>query len=138
MTLTATSKILYVDDDHDDVFFLRESLSCFSSGAALVCSSNGEDAVEYLNSVPESELPDLIILDLNMPRWDGRQTLHYLKAHARFASIPVIILSTSENKTDMEACKKLGALSYLQKPNHFDGYREVVHSFLPFLNSSPS
>jgi CheY-like chemotaxis protein len=136
MTMTATSKILYVDDDYDDVFFLRESLSCFGSGADLVCSTNGEDAISYLNSISENELPDLIILDLNMPRWDGRQTLHYLKGNEKFSDIPVVILSTSENKLDMEVCKKLGAVSYLQKPNHFDGYKDVVNSFLPFLNSA--
>ena len=125
--------ILYVDDDKDDYIFLKTSLEDTGSNAKLICATDGEEAVNYLNSVDPNSLPSLIILDLNMPRWDGRRTLGYLKSHPHLANIPVIILSTSENSKDKEACVQLGAASYYQKPHHFDGYRRIVNNFFSFI-----
>ena len=125
-------KILYVDDDTDDRVLLKESFATVQ--ADFICSSSGEEAIKYLNSVDNEALPSLIILDLNMPRLDGRQTLNYIKSKNRLVDIPVVILSTSENKMDKEVCKRLGATSYLQKPFHFNGYKEIVQTCLPLLN----
>ncbi|MGZ8538324.1 MAG: response regulator, partial [Flavisolibacter sp.] len=68
-----------------------------------------------------------------MPKWDGRQTLCYIKAHPSLSEIPVVMLSTSGNNNDKEVCKRLGAISYLQKPNYFDGYKEIVNNCLPLI-----
>ena len=136
MTQTTTSKILYVDDDTDDCYFLGLSLTETGANADLVCAADGEEAINYLNSVNKSELPSLIILDLYMPKWDGRETLNYLKKQPHLANIPVIILSTSENRLDQEACAKLGASSYYKKPYHFEGYKEIISKFMPFLGVS--
>lgn len=129
-------KILYVDDDSDDCIFLSESFAATEQRPDFVCTPGGKEAIDYLNSIEPSALPSLIILDLNMPRWDGRKTLGYLKSSPRFSAIPVVILSTSGNTTDKEACARLGAVSYLQKPYHFGGYRDVVNSCLPLMRVS--
>ncbi|HUR30653.1 MAG TPA: response regulator [Saprospiraceae bacterium] len=126
-------KVLYVDDDSDDCMMLGESFAATASSAHLVFASGGEEAIRYLHSMEENSLPTLIILDLNMPRWDGRQTLNYIKSDPQLAGIPVIILSTSGNKMDVEVCKKLGAASYLQKPVHYKGYHDIVRSIMPLL-----
>jgi CheY-like chemotaxis protein len=128
-------KVLYVDDDNDDCLLLSESFAATTSDASLVCAPGGQEAINYLNSVHDESLPSLIILDLNMPRWDGRQTLSYIKSHPEYASIPVVILSTSENKLDKEVCKRLGATSYLKKPFHYEGYRDVVNYCLPLMKT---
>jgi CheY-like chemotaxis protein len=128
-----TPVILYVDDDKDDCHLLKESFAATTT--SLVCLSGGEDAIRYLNNLNEN-YPSLIILDLNMPRWDGRQTLNYIITNPRFSKIPVVILSTSENKIDKEVCKRLGASSYLQKPIHFEGYRKIVEKCMPLLEMS--
>jgi CheY-like chemotaxis protein len=128
------STILYVDDDSDDCIFLKTSLEDQGNRADLVCASDGEEAVSYLNSVAPSSLPSLIVLDLNMPRWDGRRTLSYLKSQPHLAGIPVVILSTSENKNEQEACKQLGAVSCLKKPYHFDGYKSIVANFFHYMD----
>jgi CheY-like chemotaxis protein len=128
-------KVLYVDDDNDDCLLLSESFAATTSDARLVCAPGGQEAINYLNSVHDEHLPSLIILDLNMPRWDGRQTLSYIKSHPEYASIPVVILSTSESKLDKEVCKRLGAASYLRKPFHYDGYRDVVNYCLPLMKT---
>jgi CheY-like chemotaxis protein len=137
MSATSTTKapchILYVDDDNDDFLFLSESLAAEGAATDLVCASGGEEAIQYLHST--DNLPSLIVMDLNMPRWDGKRTLAYLKSNSSFANIPVVILSTSERKEDKEACVSLGASSYLIKPYHFDGYKNVVRSFIPLLGA---
>ncbi|HEY1022566.1 MAG TPA: hypothetical protein VGE06_09670, partial [Flavisolibacter sp.] len=69
-TMTADPVILYIDDDSDDCLFLKSSLEDAGNKAKLICSSSGEEAVAYLNSMEPSSLPRLIVLDLNMPRWD--------------------------------------------------------------------
>ncbi|MGN6399519.1 MAG: response regulator [Flavisolibacter sp.] len=136
MSQTTTSKILYIDDDSDDCFFLSHSLSESGTNANLVCATDAEEAINYLNTAAPSDLPSLIILDLNMPKWDGRRTLMHLKMQPHLSGIPVIILSTSENKKDKDACALLGALSYFKKPFHVDGYKEIINSFIPLLGIS--
>jgi len=135
MTRPTSSKILYVDDDSDDCYFMGLSLSEAETNTDLVCATNGEEAINYLNSVSNAELPSLIVLDLNMPKWDGRQTLNYIKKQPHLAKIPVVILSTSESKVDQQACALLGASSYFKKPYHFQGYREIVSNFMLLLGN---
>jgi CheY-like chemotaxis protein len=132
--MNATSKILYAEDDSDDRFFLSESLAATGWGADLIYASDGEEAISYLESVSTANiLPSLIVLDLNMPRRDGKQTLQYIKSKPRFSKIPVIILSTSANKAEMDDCTSLGAVSYFKKPTHFTGYFEIVKAFQSFI-----
>jgi CheY-like chemotaxis protein len=136
MNLTTTStRILYADDDCDDHFFLRESISCTGLPADIVYLTDGDQVIHYLENNRDA-LPSLIVLDLNMPRLNGKQTLERLKTDNRFSDIPVIILSTSNNRTDKEFCTSRGAASYLVKPGHFEGYQEVVRNFVPFLQVS--
>ena len=135
-TMTADPVILYIDDDTDDCLFLKSSLEDAGNTAKLICASNGEEAVQYLNSIAPASFPNLIVLDLNMPRWDGRQTLHYLKSHPHLAAIPVVVLSTSESNHDKEACAKLGAASYFKKPFHYDGYKNIIADFSRYMKAS--
>lgn len=135
-TTNADATILYIDDDSDDCLLLRSSLEDAGNNVKLICTNSGEEAVAYLNSVDASLLPRLIVLDLNMPRWDGRRTLHYLKSQPHLAGIPVIVLSTSESKQDKDACAQLGAASYLKKPFHYDGYKNIVADVSRYLKAS--
>lgn len=132
-TITNTSKILYADDDHDDHFFLCESITSSGLSAEIDYVTDGEQVIRYLDDLPESALPDLIVLDLNMPKRNGKQTLEFLKKHARYAAIPVIILSTSDNRIDKDYCRDKGAVSCLVKPGHFSGYTSIVQTFIPYL-----
>ncbi len=136
MPLPSSSKILYVDDDSDDRYFMSLSLTETGTNADLVCASNGEDAIQYLNSIKTSELPSLIILDLNMPKWDGTKTLNYLKKQPHLADIPVVILTTSSNKADLDKCTLMGASSCFTKPYRFDDYKSIINSFGSFLGRS--
>lgn len=137
-TTTATSlrsTILYIDDDSDDCLILKSSVEDFGNGANLICSNDGEEAVQYLNSISPASLPNLIVLDLNMPRWDGKRTLSYLKSQPKLAEIPVVVLSTSENKTDKDICTKLGAAFYLKKPYRYQDYKSIVDNFSRYMKA---
>lgn len=136
MTATTAPTILYIDDDNDDILILKSSLEDAGSQTNLICASDGEEAVRYLNSVSPSSLPSLIVLDLNMPRWDGHRTLTYLKSHPHLAAIPVVVLSTSESKSEKDACAQLGAASYFKKPFHYDGYKSIINDFSRYMKAS--
>jgi CheY-like chemotaxis protein len=127
------SIILYVDDDNDDCLFLKASIEDAGKKADVICANDGEEAVNYLNSVSSDLLPSLIVLDMNMPRWDGKKTLEYLKSNPQLANIPVAILSTSER--EKERCRQMGAVSYHIKPHHLVGYQEIVASFFKVINA---
>jgi CheY-like chemotaxis protein len=134
MNETQATRVLYVDDDQDDCFFLRQSVEEEHLPIDLIYLSDGEEAIVYLNSALPQDLPALIILDLNMPKWDGRQTLSYIKRQSHLKHIPIVILSTSENRLDKEFCMLAGASAYFKKPFHFEGYKAIIRQFIPILH----
>ncbi len=136
MTTTTTTThchILYADDDSDDQLFLNESLSSSGLTANMICVNNGEEAISYLEHTPAAELPALIILDLNMPKLNGRETLSYLKAKPQLAGIPVIILTTSNSVIEKKQCTLIGADFYFTKPQNIKGYQRLVQEFKPYV-----
>jgi CheY-like chemotaxis protein len=135
-TTLANTTILYIDDDSDDCLILRSSLEETGNQTKLVCANDAEEAVRYLNSIAPNSLPNLIVLDLNMPRWDGKRTLRYLKSQPHLAGIPVVVLSTSESKSEKDACAQLGAASYFKKPFHYDGYKSIIADFTHYMKAS--
>jgi CheY-like chemotaxis protein len=133
--ITTKSKILYADDDSDDRLFLHESVVSNGLSANMVYVTNGQEAISYMEQAPGG-LPSLVILDLNMPKMDGKETLTYLKNHPRYCNIPVIILSTSDNKKEIDYCTAHGALSYFVKPRHMMGYDTIVKACMPYVNGA--
>lgn len=133
----ATVNILYADDDADDHYLLAESITSSGLPANIVSVGNGEEAIHYLQGTDPQSLPSLIVLDLNMPRLNGTQTLSYLKAHPQYAGIPVVMLSTSANTEDKKQCQQIGAASYFVKPRFMSGYQSLVQALLPYVQSQP-
>ena len=119
MNLTSLQKtLLIVDDDPDDVQLFSEAVSGINNSFRCLSASNGEEALQLLKEAIIK--PDFIFLDLNMPRMNGKQCLVQLKTDSQFADILVIIYSTSKVKKDIEDTLRLGAVSFLTKPNKFD------------------
>ena len=85
----------------------------------ILFAENGEEVIEILTRFSSGELPCLIVLDLNMPKMNGTETLRYLKSEERFRKIPVIIYSTSINPVERDRCLHLGARDYISKPASF-------------------
>ncbi|MDP2815179.1 MAG: response regulator, partial [Rectinemataceae bacterium] len=111
--------ILIAEDDDEDYMMTVDALQESRIVNPLYRVQDGEDLMEYLLlkgrylSRVEAPLPSLILLDLNMPRKDGREALQEIKAHADLRKIPVVVLTTSEAKEDIARCYELGASSYI-------------------------
>jgi CheY-like chemotaxis protein len=123
--------VLLADDDEDDRMMTAEALreARVTNHSQFVI--DGEDLMEYLNHHGKyappalSPRPDLLLLDLNMPRKDGREVLREMKANPLFRSIPVVVLTTSKTGIDIERIYDLGANSFITKPVSFEN---LVHA----------
>lgn len=103
-----------VDDDEDDREIFQHALETLNCTAQLVCAFNGINALEQI-AHPDFMLPDLIILDLNMPRMTGRQLLAQLRQRAEYRHIPVIIYTTSSSPADYRELMEMGATAFMTK-----------------------
>jgi CheY-like chemotaxis protein len=119
--------IIMAEDDADDRLLVKDALSECDWEADLRFVENGEELLDYLlrrgkYAAPgASPRPGLILLDLNMPRKDGREVLKEIKANSDLKRIPVVVLTTSRADTDIECIYELGANSFISKPVQFDG-----------------
>jgi CheY-like chemotaxis protein len=124
--------ILLADDDPGDQELTRRALQDHLIRADLRVVSDGKEALDYLHRVGAfadpvvSPTPDLLLLDLNMPRVNGRQVLERLKSHPKFGRIPVIVLTTSNQEQDILRSYDLGCNSFIQKPVEIFRFVEVV------------
>src|SRR5678809_636802 len=126
--------ILYVEDEADDIFFLELALETAGFPHTLHSVADGEQALEYLSGLgPYADralhpLPDLILLDINMPKRSGLEMLEWIRQQPRFKSLPVVILTSSSSSEDKEKARELGADDYLIKPSDPRKLVEVVTS----------
>ena len=128
-------RILIVDDDPADVELTKRALRNERGCEVLDVVHDGVEALSYLrNESPyeENPRPDLILLDLNMPRKDGRETLRDIKADEALRTIPVIVLTTSDAQPDVIASYSLQASCYLTKPTELSQFTEVIGSINNF------
>lgn len=130
--------VLLVEDDPGDVLMTREAFADYKVGNRLHVVSNGVDAMAFLRQeddfagVPR---PDLILLDLNLPRMDGREVLAAVKEDPQLRSIPVVVLTTSEADEDIARSYSLHANAYVTKPVDFDRFIAVVQQIDDFFVS---
>jgi CheY-like chemotaxis protein len=121
--------ILLVEDDTGDVELTKEGLQAAKMLVNLHVVDDGEKAIRFLKREPpynEAPRPDIILLDLNMPRKNGKETLQEIKADGALRTIPVVILTTSEAEADIVRCYDLGANCYITKPIGFAAFTKVV------------
>jgi CheY-like chemotaxis protein len=125
MDNSKTNVILLADDDADDRLLARDAVADCGWHGELRFVENGEELLDYLRQRGKYQppaaapRPGLILLDLNMPRKDGREALRELKAEPGLQRIPVVVLTTSKADTDIAALYDLGASSFISKPVHF-------------------
>lgn len=122
------------DDDEEDLLLARSALEACRLANDLHCVRNGEELLDYLYrrgeyaELASSPRPGLILLDLNMPRKDGREALQEIKADPELRHIPIVILTTSKAEEDIYRTYDLGANSYITKPVTFNSLVEVMQS----------
>ena len=123
--------VLMADDDAEDCMPATEAFEVSGAKAVFSCVRDGTELIDYLSERSRSEeprLPDLILLDLNMPRKDGREVLVEIKTEPALRHIPVVILTTSAEEKDIAFSIKEGAESFITKPATFDKWVEIMKS----------
>ena len=111
-------KIFVTDDDADDYLFLRDAIAELDNTVLLEHITSCSQLISLLE---DGQIPDIIFLDLNMPKISGRDCIEKLREEARYLNVPIIIYSTSKSVKDIDFCYEKGANFYLVKPNTFKG-----------------
>lgn len=130
--------VLLVEDDPGDVLMTREAFEENKVANRLAVVSDGAEAMQYLRREGEyadAPVPDLVLLDLNLPRMDGREVLAAMKSDETLRSIPVVVLTTSEAEEDVLRSYSLHANAYVTKPVDFSRFIEVVRQIDDFFVS---
>lgn len=123
------AEILLVEDNEDDVVLTQEGLKQAKLAVSLHHVANGEECMRFLRKqapYTEAPIPDLILLDLNMPVMDGREVLEHIVADSELRHIPVVVLTTSNEAEDIQQMYRLRCSSYITKPVNFDQFVRVA------------
>ena len=129
-----TVTILLAEDDYDDRYLISEALDESGVETRLLIVENGEDLLDYLkgrgnySDRGKFPLPNMILLDLNMPLMDGREALTEIKKDRDLRRIPIIVLTTSQAEEDVQATYDLGITGFITKPMTFSGLVDVMKS----------
>lgn len=134
-TFNAVTNILLADDDNDDCLLFAEALKGLNISTDLTVVYDGEQVMDHLRKT--EELPDIIFLDLNMPRKNGFACLHEIKHDDKLKSIPVITVSTSFEQSVISLLHKDGAQFYIRKPNEFDKLKALILQALTLSLNTP-
>jgi CheY-like chemotaxis protein len=128
--------ILIAEDDADDRFLMQTALDETKSDEKIKFVENGIELLNYLHEIQEENgeitYPKFILLDLNMPKMDGREALKKLKANTKFRKIPVIVFSTTKNDLEVKRCYDLGANTYVVKPVSFDSLVDTIQDICSY------
>jgi CheY-like chemotaxis protein len=124
--------ILMADDDADDRFLVQAAFEDNAVANPIIFFEDGEQLLNYLSQSEDDATPLLILLDLNMPKRDGREVLKTLRSNATWNVIPIIIFSTSNAPDDVNTAYQLGANCYIIKPSSYEGLKEAVQNIQNF------
>jgi CheY-like chemotaxis protein len=133
--MKSAPEILLVDDNPADIDLMSEVLANSKRHVHVNVANDGEKAISFLRRQGEyakAPAPDLVVLDLNLPRKDGREVLSEVKADPTLAKIPVVIFTTSQADSDVTRSYELGANCYLRKPGNLPDFVAVVQSMADF------
>lgn len=121
-------KILLVEDDTDDVELLQEAMKDNNIDVKLDVIMEGDKVMPYLQSL--QELPDIIVIDFNLPKIHGKEVLVSIRALPSLASVPVVVLTTSASPHDIQFARENGADKFITKPSTISGFNEAVESIV--------
>lgn len=123
--------ILLVEDDQVDIMTVKRGFKEFNVMNELVITNNGEEALDYLNAT-KSDLPCVILLDINMPKMNGHECLESLRKDSLFKHIPVIMLTSSKEQQDVDFSFKHGIAGYILKPVDYQQFLSSIKVLNPF------
>jgi DNA-binding response OmpR family regulator len=121
-------KILLVEDDSDDVQLLKEAMEDNNINCEMTVIMEGDKVMPYLNTTVE--LPDIIVIDFNLPKVHGKEVLVLIRSTATFSSVPVVVLTTSASPHDIQFARENGADKFITKPSTITGFNHAVESIV--------
>ena len=124
--MTFKASILIAEDDADDRFLLKTAFAENGYTEAIDFVENGVEVMNYLQGLEKTAYPSFILLDLNMPKKNGREVLKEIKEHPDLKKIPVIVFTTTKNEMEINRCYELGANSYIVKPSSFELLLKII------------
>lgn len=122
--------ILFIEDDSIETMKLQRTISKLQLKHEITEAKNGEEALDLLRS--KNSLPDIVLLDLNMPRMSGTEFLKILKDDDVLKYLPTVVLTTSENRADLLECYRLGIAGYVIKPLKYEDYEAKLKKVLEY------
>lgn len=128
--------LLLADDDEDDCDFFKEALEELNLSTSLVTVNDGVQLMDFLAESGTENLPDILFLDLNMPRKNGLECLTEIKQKEEYKNLPVIIFSTSLDRDIVDLVYEKGAFHYIRKPGEFSKLKKVIGSALSIVPES--
>jgi CheY-like chemotaxis protein len=129
---TENMNILLADDDMDDCVFFKEAVEDMQLPAQLATLHDGEQLMQHLNNETNS-LPDVLFLDLNMPRKNGFECLSEIKHSQKLKELPVVVFSTSFEQEVVNLLYKNGAQYFIRKPSEFSQFKKIIHQTITTL-----
>ena len=134
--MSAKHTIFYAEDDLDDLFIVKQAFETYDGTIRIVHAHNGLEALEILQNLEDdNSLPCLILLDINMPGMDGRETLIRIKQHERLKHIPAAMFSTSSSSLDKEFASKWNA-RFFTKPLVYSEMEKMIDTFIAICDHS--
>ncbi len=127
-------KVLLIEDDMIEVMKLNRTISSLKLNHKIIEANNGEEALKILEQ--KDRLPDIILLDLNMPKINGLEFLSILKNNETLKYIPTIVLTTSNNHNDVLECYKIGIAGYVLKPLKYEEYVSKIDKILAYWSEN--
>lgn len=124
------AQILLVEDAEPDVFLVREALRRAGVKPNLRVLEDGEQAADFIDTLDtdaSTVCPDLVLLDLNLPKKNGNQVLERMRRSPRCAGVPVVVITSSDSPADRSRAARLGATRYFQKPSRLDEFMKLGH-----------
>ena len=116
--------VLLVEDDADDIELLKKALDDNGVNYSLEEITAGDGVLRYLKN--HRRVPDVIVMDLNLPKVHGKDVLREIKTHERFKNVPLLVLTTSKSREDIDYTSRWGVDAFITKPTTIDGFNETV------------
>lgn len=133
------TRILVAEDNPADVYLLKEALNQEGREVDLVVVSDGEQALEYVQRQGDfrsAPIPDLVVLDLNLPKSDGSDVLRCIRETKAYADVPVVVLTSSDSPRDRIVVESLGADSFITKPSDLEAFLGLGRTLVGFLRDA--
>ena len=127
-------KVMLIEDDMIEIMKLNRTIGKLKLKHTIIEANNGEEALELLSE--KDNLPDIILLDLNMPKINGIEFLNILKNDESLKYIPTVNLTTSNNHKDLHECFKIGVSGYVLKPLKYEVYVEKIEKILSYWSTN--